>query len=211
MQAEPRRLDVVRLVGEHVILEPMRRDHVSDIARAAADDRSTYDWTIVPDGPEEAAEYVDTLVTGADWLETAAFVQRRTTDDTVVGCTRYLNPAWPLGRADPDEVEVGGTWLSTDAQRTAVNTEAKLLLLTHAFDGWGVQRLAICTDARNERSRTAIVRIGAAYEGVLRRHRRAYTDDQPRELRDTAVYAVIAPEWPRVRTRLRARLGRETH
>ena len=100
-------------------------------------------------------------------------MQRRIDDGTVVGCTRFLNPAWPLGRSDPDEVEIGGTWLSPSAQRTPINTEAKLLLLTHAFEVWNVQRVAICTDARNEQSRRAIERLGAPFEGVLRRHRRS--------------------------------------
>ena len=108
---------------------------------------------------------------------------------------------------NPDEIEIGGTWLAATAQRTPVNTEAKRLLLGHAFDAYGVQRVAICTDARNERSRTAILRIGATFEGVLRRHRpRAGTD--PVELRDRAMYSVIADEWPSVRARLDERLAR---
>jgi RimJ/RimL family protein N-acetyltransferase len=207
MVAGPRRLDAGDLVGEHVVLERMRPHHVDALAAAATGDRSSYAWTVVPDGPEEAAAYVADLLALADRREAAPYVQRRTADDAVVGCTRFLNPAWPLGRADPDEVEVGGTWLSADAQRTAVNTEAKLLLLTHAFEVWEAQRVAICTDARNTRSRTAIERIGGRFEGTLRRHRAAYTDASPPELRDTAVYSVIAPEWPGVRATLRGRLA----
>ena len=78
---------------------------------------------------------------------------------------------WWRGRPDPDEVEIGGTWLAADVQRTAVNTEAKLLLLTHAFDVWNVDRVALATDERNERSRAAIARLGATFEGILRNHR----------------------------------------
>src|SRR6185369_11604089 len=86
-------------------------------------------------------------------------------------CTRFLEMRRWRGRPEPDEVEVGGTWLAADVQRTPVNTEAKLLLLTHAFEVWHVDRVALATDVRNERSRRAIERIGARFEGVLRHHR----------------------------------------
>jgi RimJ/RimL family protein N-acetyltransferase len=185
----------------------MRPDHADAIADAATGDRSSFAWTMVPDGRAEAARYVDALLTDAARAVAAPFVQRRTADDAVVGCTRFLHPAWPHGRADPDEVEVGGTWLAADAQRSPINTEAKLLLLTHAFEVWEVQRVAICTDVRNVRSRAAIERLGAVFEGVLRRHRAAYTEPPDPDLRDTAVYSIIAPEWPGVRAGLRERLA----
>ncbi len=206
--AEPHRLPVDDLVGEHVVLEPMRPDHTDAIADAAAGDRTSFGWAMVPDGREDAARYVEALLTDAERVAAAPFVQRRTADDTVVGCTRFLHPAWPRGRALPDEVEVGGTWLAADAQRTPINTEAKLLLLRHAFEVWEVQRVAICTDVRNVRSRTAIERLGAVFEGVLRRHRAAYTEPPDPDLRDTAVYSIIQPEWPAVRVGLQERLGR---
>lgn len=193
------------LAGRHVVLEPMRPDHAEAIAAAAAGDRSSFGWTVVPDGVDEATAYVQWLLGDAAHGAAAPFVLRRVADGRVVGCTRFLNPAWPLGRDDPDEVEIGGTWLRADAQRSAVNTEAKLLLFGHAFDVWQVQRVAICTDARNDRSRRAIERLGADFEGVLRRHRRSAADD-PGGLRDTAVYAVVAPDWPAVRRRLRSLL-----
>jgi len=193
------------LAGRHVVLEPMELRHVDEIAAAAAGDRSSFGWTVVPDGPDEAAGYVQWLLDDAAAGSVAPFVQRRVADATVVGCTRFLNPAWPLGREFPDEVEVGGTWLNASAQRSGVNTEAKLLLLAHAFDVWGVQRVAICTDARNDRSRQAIERLGAGFEGVLRRHRRSAATGQ---LRDTAVYSVVTPEWPTVRRRLESMLAR---
>ena len=137
----------------------------------------------------------------------APFVQRRRSDGVIVGCTRYLDPHWPLGRSHPDEVEVGGTWLSADAQRTAINTEAKLLLLTHAFETWNVQRLAICTDARNEQSRRAIERLGAQLDGILPKHRRAHDEGGHARLRTTALYSIIDDDWPRVRGRLLAALS----
>ena len=112
-----------------------------------------------------------------------------------------------LGRSDergpvPDEVEIGGTWLSTAVQRTGVNTEAKLLLLGHAFDVWRVQRVAICTDERNDQSRRAIERIGARFEGILRRHRPSTAPGEAGRLRNTAVHSITVDDWPSVRSLL---------
>jgi N-acetyltransferase len=198
-------LRVMPLAGSSVRLEPVSAEHVVAIAAAGSGDRSTYGYTQVPDGVDEAAAYVDALLDDAVAGRAAPFVQRRRSDGAVVGCTRFMNPAWPLGRGDPDEIEIGGTWLSPVAQRTGINAEAKLLLLSHAFDVWGVQRVAICTDARNEQSRRAIERIGATYEGVLRRHRRSGRAGEAGVLRDTATYSVIVEDWPSVRSRLTTR------
>ncbi len=197
-------LAVIALSGRFVLLEPMSAGHVEEIAAAGRGDRSSFGFTQVPDGPEEAAAYVDWLLDDAAHGRAAPFVQRRVADGTVVGCTRFLNPQWPLGRPDPDEVEIGGTWLSASAQRTPVNSEAKLLLLTHAFDVWNAQRVAICTDARNEQSRRAIERLGATFEGVLRRHRRSTRPGEDGALRDTATYSIVIDDWPMIETRLRA-------
>lgn len=188
-------------------LEPLRLDHVDAIAAAGADDRTTFGYTQVPDGRNEAHDYVAWLLDDAAHDRAVPFVQRRLDDGTVVGCTRFLNLLWPLGREHPDEVEIGGTWLSSSAQRTAVNTEAKLLLLTHAFDRWNVQRVAICTDARNTQSRRAIERIGAHFEGELRRHRRSTRAGEDSRLRDTATYAITVDDWPAVQTSLTRRLA----
>src|SRR4029077_4963655 len=125
------------------------------------------------------------------------------------GCTRYLRLEWWGDRTSvvgagvsistsvvgagvsirhvPAELEIGGTWLAASAQRTPINTEAKLLLLGNAFDEWHVERVAICTDGRNSRSRTAIERIGATFEGVLRRHRASYVPGEG--ARDSAMYS----------------------
>jgi RimJ/RimL family protein N-acetyltransferase len=107
----------------------------------------------------------------------------------------------------PDEVEIGGTWLAASAQRTGINTEAKLLLLSYAFDHWGVGRVAICTDARNERSRRAIEGIGAQLDGVLRSHRPSTVPGEAGTLRDSALYSVVAERWPFVRDRLESSLA----
>jgi N-acetyltransferase len=196
------RLATPTLTGRHVILEPLRANHVDEIAEAGAGDRSTFAYTEVPDGADDAARYVAWLLDDAVHERAAPFVQRRADDGVVVGCTRFLGPSWPLGRSEPDEIEIGGTWLSASAQRTPINTEAKLLLLTHAFETWGVQRVAICTDARNQRSRRAIERIGAQFEGVLRRHRRSTHAGDGSRLRDTASYSITVDDWPDVLTLL---------
>jgi RimJ/RimL family protein N-acetyltransferase len=185
----------------------VRIDHVDAISAAAGGDRSTYGYTQVPDGRAETMDYVSMLLAAAADGSMGPFVQRRCGDDRVVGCTRYMSPAWPIGRTDPDEIEIGGTWLSADAQRTPINTEAKLLLLGYAFGTWNVQRVAICTDARNDRSRRAIERLGATFEGVMRRHRRSTHAGDGDRLRDTACYAITIDDWPTVQAALVARLN----
>ena len=207
------RLEPFSLRGQAVLLDPLSADHVAALTEAARADRSTFGWTGVPDTVEGMAAMVDGLLSDADHDLVVPFVQRRAgTGDgagQVLGATRYLNVVWAPGRDTPAEVEIGGTWLRTDAQRSAVNTEAKLLLLGHAFDVWHVHRVAICTDARNERSRAAIERLGATFEGVLRNHRlqMGHLADAGRP-RHTACYSIIDDEWAEVRARLTERLGR---
>jgi N-acetyltransferase len=129
----------------------------------------------------------------------------------VVGSTRYLNvefwtwPAgspWQRGETVPDVVEIGATWLAPAAQRTAINTEAKLLMLTHAFEVWRVHRVSFLTDARNMRSRNAILRLGTKFDGVIRAARVA-TDGG---IRDTAVFSIVEAEWPALKAGLPAKL-----
>jgi len=107
------------------------------------------------------------------------------------------------GSPVPSVLEIGGTWLTASAQRTGVNTEAKLLMLRHAFDTWDAERITFKTDARNARSRAAIERVGAQFEGIRRVHLRASDGG----VRDTAYYSIIRAEWPDVRTGLEARLA----
>jgi RimJ/RimL family protein N-acetyltransferase len=202
---------VPTLIGKSMALEPLTIEHVPYLVAAASQDRSTFGFTVVPDGIEEMTGYVQTLLSGHQVGQDIPFVQRRVNADSslgdVVGCTRFMNILFPLGRtvngvSVPDEIEIGGTWLSKSAQRTSVNTEAKLLLMTHAFDTWGVQRVAICTDERNEQSRRAIERIGGVFEGVLRSDRPSWVPSEKGLLRNTAVYSVVSAEWPRVKSRL---------
>ncbi len=202
----PEPLTSVTLSGRYVILEPLSLDHLDGLIAAASVDRSTYDLTWVPDGEDATRAYIAGLVADRERGLALPFAQRRTDTGELVGCTRFMEPRWWRGRHEPDEVEIGGTWLSAGVQRTAVNTEAKLLLLTHAFEQLDVWRVAICTDERNERSRDAIVRIGAAFEGVLRNHRLRADTDGP-VARNSAMYSILDDEWPDVRARLRSRLA----
>lgn len=202
--AEP--LPTITLTGRHVRLEPLSLAHAGDLAEAAAVDRSTYGLTWVPDGVESARTYIAGLLDDHANGLVLPFAQVDLRSGRAVGCTRLLDPHWWRGRREPDEVEIGGTWLGAAAQRTPVNTEAKYLLLSHAFDAFDVWRVAICTDARNQQSRDAIERIGATFEGILRNHRlRADTDDPAP--RATAVYSITADEWPTVRQALADRLA----
>lgn len=195
------------LTGVHVQLEQPRLDHVAELAAAANEDRAAYDWTAVPSTDAGMRDYVDRLLGDQALGAVIPFVQRRLADGALVGCTRFLSIQRWVGRELPAEVEIGGTWLAASAQRTAINTEAKLLLLTHAFEDLHVDRVAICTDVRNERSRVAILRLGATFEGVLRSHRASYVSGEG--ARDTAVHSIITSEWPHVKDGLLARLGRK--
>ena len=202
----PTPLRPTTLTGRHVILAPLSPDHVDGLVEAASFDRSTYGLTLVPDGRAAMTAYVEHLLADHADAKVLPFVQIDATNGRPVGCTRYLDPQWWSGRDEPDEVEIGGTWLAAPAQRTGINTEAKRLLLGYAFDVLAVWRVAICTDAENIQSRTAIERIGATFEGVLRCHRAKYNAPTPRA-RDTAVYSIVRGEWPSVRSGLDAKLG----
>lgn len=202
------RLEPFVLTGTHVRLEPLGHGHAAALLHAANRDRSTYTHTPVPSTLEAMEAYIDGLLLDAQRDTVVPFTQIRAADGAPVGCTRYLNVAWYPGRELPAEVEVGGTWLAGDAQRTAINTEAKLLLLTQAFEQWHVVRVAVCTDARNMRSRAAIERLGATFEGILRHHRmRAGDGVATGEPRDTASYSILPDEWPAIRARLQERLS----
>jgi RimJ/RimL family protein N-acetyltransferase len=188
------------------VLEPLAIEHLEPLVQAASGDRSTFGFTTVPDGADAMGRYIEGLLDQRRNGEVLAFVQRRRADNVVVGCTRFMNLQSWSGRTEPDEVEVGGTWLSAAAQRSAVNTDAKLLMLGHAFETWQVQRVELCTDARNTRSRAAIERLGATFEGVLRSHRFSHVASEAGQARDSAVFSIIAAEWPAVRGQLVQRL-----
>ena len=179
-----------------------------ELARASAVDRATFGFAGVPNGDAAMRSYVESILADRDRGAVVPFVQRRVGDDALVGCTRFMEPRHWRGRAEPDEVEIGGTWLAPTAQRSGINTEAKLLMFGQAFDTWGVWRVALCTDVRNERSRAAIERLGATFEGVLRKHRPAFGDTAGSGPRDSAIFSIVDDEWPAVREHLHALLER---
>lgn len=207
---------VPALIGRYVALEPLSFVHVDDLVRAASEDRQSYLYTQVPDGIEEMTRYVAMLLGQRDAGLVKPYAQREITSNgsmgRLVGCTRFMEMRFAFGRGFPgdpypDEVEIGGTWLAHSAQRTRINTEAKLLMMTQAFEVWGVGRVAICTDARNLNSRRAIDRLGAVYEGTLRSHRLSHVRSEGGTLRDTAVYSIVARQWPVIQENLVNLLG----
>jgi len=194
------------LSGRQVRLEPLDRTHLDGLAAALAGDRSLYQWSAVPQGRAELSRYVDAALAARDAGSALPFATVRVSDGAVIGSSRLFNLdrwAWPQGHArhggrGPDICEIGYTWLSAAAVRTAANTEAKLLLLTHAFETWNALCVCFHTDARNLRSRAALERIGGQFEGVLRSHRMA----ADHIARDSWRYSIVAAEWPQVKQRL---------
>ncbi len=160
----------------------------------------------MPNGVDEVTSYVNTALSWREAGTAVPFAMIRLNDGVVIGSTRYWNiEKWPWpsnhdrhGRVAPDACEIGYTWLASFAIRSAANTEAKFLMLEHAFEQWHVLRVCFHTDRRNERSRAALERIGARFEGILRAHRMA-ADFTPR---DSYRYSIVADEWPSVKERL---------
>jgi len=176
---------------------------VPGLLAAASGGGELYRWSPVPQDEAQVRGYVETALTARDAFQAVPFAVVRAADDTVIGSTRFFDLAWwpwPDGRnrTGPDTCEIGYTWLSPSAIRTGANTEMKRLMLTHAFEVWQVSSVCLHTDARNQRSRDAMQRIGAAYEGVLRAHR-LDADGKPR---DSARFSIVAAEWPAVRQHL---------
>jgi RimJ/RimL family protein N-acetyltransferase len=198
----------------HVRLEPLEHRHVDGLVAASATDPSLYQWSPVPQGKVEATSYVDNALASRDAGNAVPFAIVRlddrlddgVDDGIVIGSTRFFNLerwSWPKshprhGRHDPDVCEIGYTWLARSAIRTAANTEAKLLMLTHAFETWQVVGVCFHTDARNQRSRAALERIGGKFDGILRAHRMA----ADYIARDSVRYSIVAAEWPAVKQQL---------
>ena len=181
------------LEGDLVRLEPLRHRHAQGLAAAAAADRSTFGFTRVPDGIDDTLAYIEELLGAQASGTVIPFAQVLTRDNRVVGATRFMGLRFVDEEATPFSVEIGGTWLAASAQRSGVNSEAKSLLVNHAFTTWGVRRVEFRTDARNTRSRQAIERAGAQFEGVLRRFEPSLVAGEELALRDTAVFSILAP------------------
>ena len=187
----------LELEGEHVSLCPLSLDHEPDLAAAAADGELwTLNFTFVP-SKEETREYIETALKERAAGKQYAFVVRRKADNKLVGCTRFydIEPAHK-------NMAIGYTWYSASAQRTAVNTETKLLLLSYAFDQQDCISIAFHTDHLNVRSQAAIARLGAKKEGILRNHRILPNG----RIRHTWCFSITNEEWPYIKDNLKARL-----
>ena len=190
----------VVLTGRHVRLEPMQPGHAAAIFEASRDPE-IWRWMLIPpfaSATEAARSITEALAAQAAGTE-VAWVTVRQSDGRLVGSTRFLD----IRRAHR-ALEIGSTWIAPEAQRTAVNTEAKLLMLRHAFEGQGAERVQLKTDERNAKSRAAIARIGASFEGILRNYQTRFDG----YVRNTAMFSITAAEWPSVKTRLEGMLAR---
>ena len=187
------------LEGDVVRLEPLSPDHLPGLVEAGRDPRV---WTWMPfDASEPGAmqTLVEDALKASSTRSEIPFVTIERASGRVVGSSRYLAIAPAHLR-----LEIGWTWLEPESWRTALNTEAKLLQLRHAFEMLGCRRVELKTDACNERSRTAILGIGAQFEGVFRKHMVMAGG----RVRDSAYYSIVDDEWPAVRAGLEARLDR---
>ena len=190
----------VTLTGQHVRLEPMTEVHIPALAEIGAG-QAFWDFMVYGrmETQEDMGGWVREILGRAEKGTDLPFVAVHLASGRVAGATRYLN-IMPNDRG----LEVGGTWYGTEFQRTAVNTECKYLLLTHAFESLGCIRVQLKTDLRNERSQKAIERIGAVKEGVLRNHM-ILPDGR---IRHSVFYSILDTEWPEVKKILEEMLGR---
>jgi RimJ/RimL family protein N-acetyltransferase len=190
------------LQGEVVHLEPLALEHIEALVPAANEDRSAYNFTTVPSSRDEMSTFVEDLLRAREAGEVVPFVQLEASSGRAIGVTRYMTIRRMNRESAPYAVEIGGTWLAASAQRTGINTEAKLLLLDYAFGVLGVGRVDLKTDARNDRSRNAMARIGGTFEGVLRNWQPSLVAGEEGRLRNSALYSILDTEWPQVREHL---------
>ncbi len=192
--------------GKRVRLVPLEPQHVDGLVAASAVDPSLYEWSAVPVGLEVTVRYVEGALALRNEGTAVPFAILGAESGKVIGSTRFFDMerwAWPQGhlrrgREACDVCEIGYTWFTRASIRTGANTEAKLLMLTHAFEVWEVLRVCLHTDERNAPSRRAMERMGGRFEGILSAHRLA-VDNVPR---NSARYAITAAEWPEVKARL---------
>ncbi|MFF1793681.1 GNAT family N-acetyltransferase [Kitasatospora sp. NPDC086009] len=191
----------VTLTGRHVRLEPLSRDHASDLWATVGPDPDVWRWIPFhpPTTEEELGEVLDIRLAEVAAGTAVKFAVIDLASERAVGITGYYDFS-----AQNELVEIGGTWYARSAWRTAINTEAKLLLLVHAFEDLGMGRVFWKTDALNDRSRNAILRLGAQYEGIHRREKLRANG----VWRDSAYFSMLADEWPAAKSRLVERLSR---
>ena len=192
-------VEPVTLVASHVRLEPLAREHEAGLKAAAADGELWQLWYTSVPMPEKTLEWIDAALDMRAKLGAMPLVVREAATGDIVGSTRYFNV-----EAAHRRLEIGHTWYAKRVQRTALNTEAKLLLLTHAFETLGCIAVEFRTSFFNFPSREAIARLGAKQDGILRHHQ-ILPDGS---LRDTVVFSIVAPEWPAVKKNLLWRLAR---
>lgn len=203
-------MEPIRLTGRHIKLVPLDLRHAEALAAASALDPSLYQWSAVPQGREAVDAYIQKALAWREAGTAVPFATVRRQDGAVIGSTRFFDIerwAWPPGHprhghTSPDACEIGYTWLTASAIRTAANTEAKFLMLQHAFETWRLLRVCLHTDARNTRSQAAIERIGGKFEGILRAHRLG----SDFTARNSFRYSILATDWPEVKRRLAERL-----
>jgi len=187
----------VTLTGAHVQLEPLAKAHLAGLAEVGLD-QELWRWIPTPvRTQEEMAAYIETALDEQARGMSLPFAIMEQATGRAIGSTRYGN----IDRTH-HRVEIGWTWLARESQRTAMNTEAKYLLLRHAFETLGCLRVELKTDSLNEKSRAAILRIGAQEEGVFRNHMITSTG----RVRHTVYFSIIDSEWPTVKARLEAKL-----
>lgn len=189
----------VTLEGSVVRLEPLRREHAElfwDVAKNDLED--IFRW--IPYSMKTRDDFqklIDKAFSEQERGESVVFATVEHSSGRAIGSTRFMNID-PANR----RVEIGSTWIAPAWQRTAVNTEAKYLMLRHAFEVWGCMRVELKTDALNQKSRNAILRIGAKEEGTLRRHLVTWTG----RVRDTVYFSILDSEWAGVKTKLETRI-----
>jgi len=187
----------VTLEGRHVRLVPLERDQLDEIV-AAGSFEEIWTWlSVQPKGRDAFERWIDSALAARDAGTEVPFATVDVASGKIVGSTRYLNIAWESRR-----LEIGWTWITPSMQRTYVNTEAKYLQLRHCFEELGCRRVELKTDRRNERSRAAMLRIGAQFEGIARKQMRTFDGSN----RDNAWFAIIDDDWPAVKARLEAML-----
>jgi N-acetyltransferase len=189
----------VTLEGRHVRLEPLAQEHHAALCAVGLDPDL---WELIPNpvtSPEEMAAYIQAALNGQAAGSALPFATVDATTGRVIGSTRFMN----IDEANR-RLEIGATWIAAPWRRTAINTEAKYLLLRHAFETLGCIRVELKTDSLNQRSRNAIRRIGATEEGTLRQHIITWSG----RLRDTVYFSVLDSEWPRVKRDLEQKLDR---
>ena len=193
-------IEPVVLFGRVIRLEPLTRDHVDQMLPVALEPDLWRHTTNRIENRAELERYVEAALAEQQSGTSLPFATIAAATGQVIGSTRFGNLSTEFRRA-----EIGWTWLSVSWQRTAANTEAKFLMLRHAFETWNARRVEFKTSARNTKSRTALLRIGAVEEGVLRHHM-THADGTPR---DSVYYSIIHDEWPAVKSRLIERLDRD--